>query len=127
MFSRREIMGAAAATLVLQGCGKHMEELEPGAELFGMIGQIKAVPGKRDELLRYLTEGSQGMAGNLAYMLNTDRADPDALWVVEIWQDEASHKASLALPQVRAAITKARPIIAGFGTSARITPVAGTH
>lgn len=127
MFSRREIMGAAAATLALQGCATHMEELEPGAELFGMIGQIKAVPGKRDELLGYLAEGSEGMAGNLAYMLNTDRADPDAVWVVEIWKDEAAHKASLALPQVRAAITKARPIIAGFGTSAQITPVAGTH
>lgn len=127
MFSRREIMGAAAATLALQGCGKHMEELEPGAEPFGMIGQIRAVPGKREELLRYLAEGSTAMPGNLAYMLNTDRADPDAVWVVEIWRDEASHKASLALPQVRAAITKARPIIAGFGTSAQITPVAGTH
>lgn len=127
MFQRREIMGGAMALLLLQGCGKHMEELANDADLFGLIGQMKAQPGKRAELIQILKQGTGEMPGNLAYMLNEDRDDPDSIWIVEIWKDEASHKASLALPVVKAAIAKGRPLIAGFGTSARVHPVAGTH
>ena len=127
IYARREVIGGAMALLLLQGCGKHMEELENEADLFGLIGQMKAQPGKRAELIAVLKEGTGEMPGNLAYMLNEDRDDPDSIWIVEIWKDEASHKASLALPGVKAAIAKGRPLIAGFGTSARVHPVAGTH
>lgn len=127
MFQRREIMGGAMALLLLQGCGKHMDELENQDDLFGLIGQMKAQPGKRAELIEVLKEGTGAMPGNLAYMLNEDRDDPDSIWIVEIWKDEASHKASLALPGVKAAIARGRPLIAGFGTSAKVRPVAGTH
>lgn len=100
-----------------------MEELEPTAELYGLIGQMKAAPGKRDELIGYLLAGTGGMPGNLAYMVNKDAADPDAIWIVEVWKDKASHAASLALPGVREAIARARPILAGFGTRAEVVPV----
>lgn len=127
IYARREVIGGAVALLLLQGCGKHMEELDNGAQLFGLIGQMKAQPGQRAALIAILQEGTGQMPGNLAYMLNEDRDDPDALWIVEIWKDEASHKASLSLPTVKAAIARGRPLIAGFGTSAKLRPVAGTH
>ena len=127
MIDRREVLGGAAALVLLQGCGVHMDEIENPADLFGLIGQMKAQPGKRAELLRILSEGTQAMPGNLTYLISEDRADPDALWIVEVWQDEASHKASLSLPPVREAIGRGRPLIAGFGTSAQVRPVAGTH
>ena len=104
-----------------------MDEIENPADLFGLIGQMKAQPGKRAELLKILSEGTQAMPGNLTYLISEDRADPDALWIVEVWQDEASHKASLSLPPVREAIGRGRPLIAGFGTSAQVRPVAGAH
>ncbi|WP_409264074.1 hypothetical protein [Pseudomonas aeruginosa] len=47
------------------------------------------------------------------------------MWITEVWKDEASHKASLQLPQVQEAIRKARPIIAGFGARAEVSPVGG--
>ncbi len=125
--ARREVIGGAMALLLLQGCGKHMEQLNSEADLFGLIGQLKAQPGKRAELIEILKEGTGQMPGNLAYMLNEDRDDPDAIWIVEIWRDEASHQASLSLPTVQAAIAKGRPLIAGFGTSAMVRPVAGSH
>jgi quinol monooxygenase YgiN len=124
--ARREFFGAAAAAFLLQGC-KHMEELAVGEELYGRIGQLKAIPGKRDELLQHLLAGSDSMPGNLAYIVAKDAGDADAIWVTEVWKDAASHKASLGLPQVLAAIAKARPILAGFGTSAEIIPVGGKH
>ncbi len=127
IFSRRDMIGTAAATLLLQGCRTPMEELSYDDALFGMIGQLKAIPGKRDELARLLIEGSGSMPGNLAYIVAKDAKDADGVWVTEIWKDAASHKASLSLPQVRAAIAKARPIIAGFGVSAEVIPVGGKH
>ena len=104
-----------------------MEELDNPDDLFGMIGQMKAQPGQRAALIAILKEGTRAMPGNLAYMLNEDREDADGLWIIEIWKDEASHKASLSLPSVREAIAAGRPLIAGFGTTARVRPVAGTH
>lgn len=104
-----------------------MEDLTATEELYGRIGQMLAAPGKRDELIACLLAGSDGMAGNLAYIVAKDVTDANAVWITEVWKDAASHKASLALPQVQAAIAKARPIIAGFGTSAEVIPVAGKH
>lgn len=120
---RREFIGTAALALLATGCRTTMEEIDSSAELYGLIGQMRAAPGKRDELIGYLLAGTGAMPGNLAYMVNKDAADPDAIWIVEVWQDRASHSASLALPQVRAAIARARPILAGFGTRAEIVPV----
>jgi len=123
MLPRREFIGTAALALLATGCRTTMEEIEPSAELYGLIGQMSAAPGKRDELIGYLLAGTDAMPGNLAYMVSKDAAEPDAIWIVEVWKDKASHAASLALPQVQAAIAKARPILAGFGTRAEVVPV----
>lgn len=126
--NRRSLVGGAVVVAVaafLPQGAQAMEEIDPEAPAFGMIGQLKAVPGQRDALIACLLDGSADMPGNLAYLVNRDARDADAVWVVEIWKDAASHAASLALPQVKAAIAKARPILAGFGTSAEIVPVTG--
>jgi quinol monooxygenase YgiN len=119
---RRQFIGAAALALLATGCRTPMEEID-AATLYGLIGQMSAKPGKRDELIGYLQAGTEAMPGNLAYMINKDAADPDAVWIVEVWRDQAAHAASLQLPSVQAAIAKARPILAGFGTRAELIPV----
>lgn len=48
-----------------------------------------------------------------------------ALWITEVWETEASHKASLSMPAVREAITRGRPLIAGFGERFVTAPVGG--
>lgn len=121
MFTRRMALGSAAAAMVLAGKGMAMEEISD--ELYGVIGQIRAVPGKRDELLAHLLAGSHQMPGNLAYLVAKDMADADAIWITEVWTSAAAHQASLQLPQVQDAIRHARPIIAGFGTRAEVVPV----
>lgn len=52
-------------------------------------------------------------------------ADADASWITDVWDSGASHQASLALPSVRQAIAKRRPLIAGFGPSTGTAPVGG--
>jgi quinol monooxygenase YgiN len=82
--------------------------------MYGLIGRIRAVPGRRDDLAAILAPGAGGMPGCLSYIVATDPADADALWVTEVWTDQAAHRASLQLPAVQAAIAKGRPLIAGF-------------
>ena len=95
------------------------------APMYGLIGQMKAVPGKRAELAAILLEGTDTMPGCLSYVVAEDPKDPDALWITEVWDSKASHDASLALPVVRAAITKGRPLIAGFGSRTETVPLGG--
>ena len=126
MITRRTVLSAAALLPFLKRTAFAMEEVDE-TTLYGVIGQMKVTPGQRDALIGYLTAGSQDMPGNLAYLIAKDNADADALWITEIWTTSEAHLASLKLPQVQAAIAKARPIIAGFGTRAEVTPVGGRH
>lgn len=93
--------------------------------MYGLIGKMKAVPGERGALISILLEGVAGMPGCRSYIIAADPADPDAVWITEAWDDAASHKASLSLPAVQAAIARARPIIAGFEEHIETRPVGG--
>lgn len=95
------------------------------APMYGLIGKMRAQPGQRDALIAILLEGTAGMPGCLSYGIAKDKQDADALWVTETWTDEASHKASLSLPAVQAAIARGRPLIAGFGERFETEPVGG--
>ena len=93
--------------------------------MYGLIGKIKAQPGQRDALAAILLEGTDAMPGCLSYVIAIDPKDPDGLWVTEVWDSQASHKASLALPSVKQAIAKGRPLIAGFGERFETNPLGG--
>ena len=82
--------------------------------MYGLIGRILAVPGSRDDLAAILVPGEGGMPGCMSYVVATDPENADALWVTEVWASADSHRASLQLPAVQAAIARARPLIAGF-------------
>jgi quinol monooxygenase YgiN len=93
--------------------------------MYGLIGSMTATPGQRDVLASYLLEGLRDMPGNLSYIVAKDPENPDKLWITEVWDGADSHKESLKLPSVQAAITKARPIIAGMGDRQETIPVGG--
>lgn len=91
----------------------------------GLIGKMTATPGRRDDLVAILLDGVSGMPGCLSYVVATDPADADSIWITEVWDSAASHQAALSLPSVRAAIAQGRPLIAGFGNHATTVPVGG--
>lgn len=99
----------------------------PKAEkrMYGLIGKIITVEGKRDEFIAILLRGTHNMPGCLSYVVAKDPASSNAIWVTEVWADEASHKASLSLPEVRNAIAKGRPLIAKFEQSIVTEPIGG--
>jgi quinol monooxygenase YgiN len=56
---------------------------------------------KRDALAAILLESTHTMPGCLSYIIATDPAEPDALWVTEVGDNPASHQASMAQPVAR--------------------------
>jgi quinol monooxygenase YgiN len=93
--------------------------------MYGLIGKITAVAGQRDALAAILLDGSVDLPGCLSYVVAADPSDADALWVTEVWDDPASHKASLQTPAVQAAIAQGRPLIAGFSNRVETVPIGG--
>lgn len=94
------------------------------SSVYGLIGQIKAVPGKRHELAEILT-GMGSMPGCISYVVAIDPNDPDSLWVTEVWESKQAHADSLELPVVQGAIAKGRSLIAGFATRIETDPIGG--
>jgi quinol monooxygenase YgiN len=93
--------------------------------MYGLIGKMTSQPGQRDALLGSLLQGTRDMPGCLSYIIARDTRDEDAVWITEVWEDEASHHDSLQLPSVRDAIAKAMPLIAGFEPGVITNPVGG--
>ncbi len=93
--------------------------------MYGLISEMNAAPGQRDTLISILLEGSADMPGCLSYVIAKDSEDPDAIWITEVWDREASHRASLSLPSVQDAIARGRPMIAGVSQRVLTEPVGG--
>jgi quinol monooxygenase YgiN len=93
--------------------------------MYGLIGKISTVPGQRDAFAAILLDGTNEMPGCLSYVVARDPADENALWITEVWDSQESHKASLSLPSVQAAIAKGRPMIAGFSNRVETVPLGG--
>jgi quinol monooxygenase YgiN len=94
---------------------------------YGYLGSMRTKPGHRDDVVALLISGTDGLraAGCLLYVVNVADSDPDRIWVYEAWQSKAEHDASLQLPEVREAIGRAMPMLAGEFTSQETIAVGG--
>ncbi len=95
---------------------------------FGLHGKLTAHPGQRDALVQILLEAADVLGsapGCEIYFVSTSHTEPDAIWVTEVWRNEADHAASLSLPGVRELIIRAKPMIAAMSDSARTVPIGG--
>jgi quinol monooxygenase YgiN len=122
MLTRRTILAGTAS--VLAACTPTLSERKK-PKMYGLIGSMTATPGNRDALTSYLLEGLRDMPGNLSYIVAHDPTNADKIWITEVWDNADSHMASLKLPQVQAAIAKARPVIAGMGDRQETMPIGG--
>jgi quinol monooxygenase YgiN len=122
MLERREFMLGSTVAALAGSARARTPEQKP---MYGLIGKMLAKPGQRDALLAILLDGTGAMPGCLSYVIAKDPTNADAIWITEAWDSPESHKASLQLPAVKAAIAKARPLIAGFGERFETQPVGG--
>lgn len=86
---------------------------EHGAR-WGLLGRMKAQPGKRDELVSALLDSSREVPGKMVYLISLEQDDPDAFWITEVWRSKADYDACLTLPQVIEGQAACRPLIAGI-------------
>ena len=121
MAGRRVVMAGGLALALL---GPRAAVAQTGG-MYGLIGRMRAAAGKRAELAAILLEGTGTMPGCRAYIVAEDAKEPDALWITEVWTDQAAHTASLKLPAVRDAIRRGRPLIAGFDSQIELRPLGG--
>jgi quinol monooxygenase YgiN len=94
---------------------------------YGYIGSMRTRTGYRDDVVQILLSGADGLraAGCHLYAVGIDPADADVIWVTEIWDTAEHHDTSLQLPETRAAIGTAMPMLTGEFTRQELTVVGG--
>ena len=95
--------------------------------LYGYVGSMRTNEGRRDEVIAILLGGADGLraVGCQLYAVCTDPADADVIWVSEIWDSRELHDASLQLPETKAAIGRAMPLLTGEFTRQELNVVGG--
>ncbi|ELP66981.1 putative quinol monooxygenase [Streptomyces turgidiscabies] len=94
---------------------------------YGYIASMKTKPGHRDTVTSILLSGSDGLraAGCDLYVVGVSAGDDVTIWVTEVWKTREHHDASLLLPEAKAAIAKAMPMLTGEFTRQELTVIGG--
>ncbi len=95
--------------------------------LYGFLGTMGTAPGRRDEVVAILLEGVEGLraAGCESYVVSVSDDEPDTITVMEVWQSKEHHRGSLQLPETKAAIAKAMPMLTGEFSSRELDVAGG--
>ena len=93
--------------------------------MYGLIGKFRAKPGRRDSLVAAMLDDDTPIPGCISFVVATDPKDADVVWITEVWDSQASHKASLELPSVKDSIARGMPLIAAFEQHVETIPVGG--
>ena len=100
-----------------------MSELAGNQGTWGLLGRMRAHPGKRAELIATLQESSRDVPGKLLYLIQLEEGDSDAFWINEIWESKAAYDACLAMPQTGDWGAKLAPLLAGIEHRTETIPV----
>lgn len=94
---------------------------------YGSHNHFTAQPGQGDALAEILLQAAEGLRANhacLLYVVTRSPDDPDSIWVTEAWTSKAAHDESLQDEAMKAAIQRARPMIAGIAPT-EVRPLGG--
>jgi len=94
---------------------------------YGYIGSMRTRAGHRDEVVAILLSGADKLraAGCQLYAVGLSESDDCTIWVTEIWATREQHDASLQLPETRAAVGQAMPLLTGEFTRQELTIAGG--
>lgn len=100
---------------------------EPATTRYGLFGKMRVKPGMRYRVAEILLRDVDEMkaVGCHAYIVTFDKEDMDAIWVMEVWDSEAAHDASLKLPSVQQAIKEAMPMLTGEFSQMKLDVMGG--
>ncbi|WP_089107007.1 putative quinol monooxygenase [Streptomyces hyaluromycini] len=94
---------------------------------YGCMASMKTRPGFRDEVVSILLSAVDGLreAGCAIYIVGLADGDDTTIWVTEVWKTKGHHDASLELPEAKAAISKAMPMLTGEFTKQEVLVAGG--
>jgi quinol monooxygenase YgiN len=95
---------------------------------YGLHGKLTATTGNGDQLAAILLEASRLVstaAGCRLYLVSRDAAEPDSVWITEVWDTQVDHDESLKVPGVRELIGRAMPLLAGMPAKGQVLEVLG--
>jgi len=94
---------------------------------YGYLATMRTTAGNRDKVVGILLSGVDGLraAGCQVYAVSVSDTDPDLIWVSEVWHSKEHHDASLQLPETKAAIAQAMPMLTGEFTGQELTVAGG--
>ncbi|MBT1685902.1 antibiotic biosynthesis monooxygenase [Fulvivirgaceae bacterium PWU37] len=105
-----------------------MEKTTISATKYGMTGKFRAKPGEAEKLAAILLEASRQVSvvkGIRLYAVGRDPKDENVIHVMEIWDSKEDHDQSLTLPETRALISQAMPLIDGKPEGVALEMVGG--
>jgi len=114
--------------LVADFLDKYMKPGKAPAKLrYGIYGKMGVKPGMRDAVVKLLLKDVDELRsiGCQAYIVTLDPNDPNLIWVMEVWDSEESHDASLKLPSVQEAIKQALPMLTGDFSQTKLDVIGG--
>ena len=79
-------------------------------------------------MLHLLLEAAEAMKqvdDCYCYIVGMNQDEPDSVYVYEVWENEAAHKASLSLDAVKVLIASALPIIENMTRDVELTIYGG--
>ncbi|MBO0839788.1 MAG: antibiotic biosynthesis monooxygenase [Sciscionella sp.] len=94
---------------------------------YGYFNRMRTKPGKRDDVVAILLRGTDGLktVGCQQYAVSVSDTDPDVILVHEIWASKQHHDDSLRLPETKAAIAEAMPMLTGEFANQEFTVIGG--
>lgn len=78
---------------------------------YGLFGKLQAKAGQGKKLSELLMKDADTLKGCILYVVSRDAENPDAIYVMEVWESKEDHDNSLKLPAVRELITQALPLL----------------
>jgi quinol monooxygenase YgiN len=91
------------------------------------FNSMRAKSGHRDQVVKILLRAAEGVraAGCHLYVIGVADDDDQTILVNEVWDSKQQHDASLQLPETRAAIAEAMPMLTGEFATKEFTVVGG--
>jgi quinol monooxygenase YgiN len=95
--------------------------------VYGYLATMRTTAGHRDDVVAILLSGVDGLreVGCRLYLVGVSPADPELIWVNEVWESKEQHEAALRLPETTAAIDRALPMLTGDFTGQELTIAGG--
>jgi quinol monooxygenase YgiN len=81
--------------------------------LYGYTGSMKTQPGQRQAVIDILLSGVERLREIGCHAYIVCEGDEDEIVVFEVWESKQHHDDSLQLPEVRAQIGQAMPMLTG--------------